>query len=1170
MCKTISRLLCTAVLIALLSASASAERFRVIALPDTQNYSEFHPGIFIEQTNWVKSNVASLNIAFVTHLGDVVNEGWKDAQWANALTAMNVLKGQVPFGLCPGNHDLRSVDPDTYDSTKFVTNFGASYFAGYSWYRGASPSGFSSYQIVTAGGYDLLFLHMTCDSPDSEITWAKSVLSEHSGTPTIVTTHEYLTSSQRDRFNTIPGRNSGESVWNKLIRQYDQIFAVLCGHVFSPDGWHRQISANNAGRKVYEMMSDYQDIGNGWLRILLFDTATGDLSVTTYSTHLDSYMNDSGNKFTYNVGIGERFSPGITARSLKPKVTSKFASGLDGWTKIGDADSTLVRKSDADGSGYLLYTDGASGTADYFVAPSKFRGNLSAYDAITFDCRSFSGDDPDPTHIRLYSGSQYYQWANTERVTDNGQWEQLTASLRDADLWTAGGGATEAFASFITHITAVHLCADVCSGTEKMGLDNFSLAEYETLDGAPAVSTFDSGRDGWTVDADGDAGWDNHGFVSGTDLSTGGTWYFCAPAEFLGDKLLCYRGTLQFDLKQEKVDNPFDREEVVLAGAGLTLVMDYASASHPNAAWTHYTLPLNEYAGWVKASTGLAPTSGEFMAVLSSLTSLRIRGEYRSGADKAWLDNVAMTLAEAVPVGSLAETGGLPDGTTISIGNAAVASAASTTFSNGSYYIEERDRSSGIKVLPEPGLGTVAEGDMVTGAGMLRTDANGERYISLTSVSANPGSPVRPLLLTNKSLTDGVNSIGLLVTLYGKIVYTDPAPNGPRYLYIDDGSRVALESQTGVRVVLDGLTAPITRGLGCEALFVTGLISLAQGEYGTVPVIRPRSNDDIVTVGDRLPPSAPSDLSCTVISAAQVNLTWIGSSDNVGVAGYRIYRNGIQIGTTSETSFADTTCQADAIYLYQVTAYDTEGNESVSSNSVGIAVPPHLEITLDNPSAEFTGTWQLGTTASGKYGADYRWAYSAATQTATATWRPTISIAGYYRVYVWYSQGTNRSIKAPYTITYEGGQQTVLVNQQAGGGQWVEIGTKRFAAGTAGCVTLGNGTAEASNIVVIADAVRFVLVSMDLTRPTIPTGFTATASGPTTIYLSWTAATDNIGVAGYKIYRGGTYTGYSTATNFTDTGLTPNTTYSYQVSAYDAAGNESVRSATRTATTPAN
>lgn len=1163
---SLTRCFVASLIISVLTSPAWAARFRVIALPDTQNYSEFHPGIFTGQTNWIKANVSSQSIVFVTHLGDIVNEGWKDAQWANAKTSMNVLRGAVPFGLCPGNHDLRSSEPDTYNSVKFVTNFGADYFSGYSWYGGDSPTGFSSYQIVSAGGYDLLFLHLTCSCPDSEISWAKSVLSSHSGMPTIVTTHSYLTSSERHRGSTIPGGNSGESMWNELIRQYDQIFAVLCGHIFNPDGWHRQISINNAGRKVYEMLSDYQDIGNGWLRILLFDTVAGTLSVTTYSTHLDSYMNDGGNKFTYDIKLPQRFAPETAVKILKPKIVSSFASGLDGWTKIGDTDSTLVRKSDANGSGYLLLTDGASGVGDYFVAPSKFRGNLSSYDAIAFDIRSFAGSDPNPTYIRLYSDSAYYEWSNNERVINNGQWERLTASLKDADLWTASG-TTESFASFITHITAVRLCADVCDGTEQMGLDNFSLATYQVMTGVAASSTFDSGREGWTTDADGDQGWDNQGFLSGTDLSTGGNWYFCAPSEYRGDKSLCYGGTLQFDLKQEKVDNPFDREEIMLTGAGMTLTMDFPSISHPNAAWTHYTVALNEYGGWLKQSTGTAPTSGEFLAVMSSLTSLRIRGEYRSGADQAWLDNVVMSQATATPVGSLPEIREMADGTMVSITNPTIATAASTTFSSGAYYIEEQDRSSAIKVVPAQGLASVAAGDAVTAAGMVRTDANGERYLYLTSVSPSSGTPVRPILFTHKALVDGFYPSGLLVTVYGRILYADH-PDSPSYLYIDDGSGLSLEPQQGLRVALDGLRAPITKDLHCNSVMVTGLLSQAQGANGPIPVIRPRGDADITTFGDTLAPTRPASLTGVALTARRVNLTWPASTDNIGVAGYRVYRdgaligtaagasyaditcapgttysyevsaydaannesarsaaavvttpnssdtqppttpssitasassqtqvavswspstdnigvigyavmrNGVEIGLSAATTFSDTTCQANTSYTYRVYAYDLGGNVSAPSAVASVVTPPYVEVIIDNNAGTYTGTWQTGNTAAGRYGADYRWSYVAATQTATATWRPTLPIAGHYKVYVWYPQGTNRSVKAPFTIIHDVSQQTVLVNQQVGGGQWIELGMKRFMAGSAGCLALGNGTAEASNVVVIADAARFSL-----------------------------------------------------------------------------------------------
>lgn len=835
-----SRFLAVALIVTALASSAWAARFSIVALPDTQNYSKSNPGIFTEQTNWIKANSSS--IAFVTHLGDIVHEGWKDAQWNNALTAMNALKGHVPFGLCPGNHDLRSSEPETFDSTKFNTYFGASYFSGYSWYRGTSPSGFSSYQIITAGGYELLFLHLTCDAPDSELTWAKSVLNAHSGMPTIVTTHEYMNSSRRDRAASISGRNSGEALWNKFIRQYDQIVCVLCGHAFNPDGWHRQISINNAGRKVYEMMSDYQDIGNGWLRVLNFDTTAGTLSVKTYSTHLGAYMTDSGNQFTYDMNISARFVPDATVKVLKPKVTSSFASGMDGWTRVGDSGSTLVRKNDANGNGYLYCTDAAAGTTDFFVAPSKFRGDLSGYDAIVFDYRAFSDGDQDPTYIRLYSGSQYYQWKNNERVTNNGQWERLVASLKDADLWSPGGGATEDFASFITHITDVRLCADIVSGTEQNGLDNFSLATYQVLDQAIVASTFDSGRDGWTADADGEIGWDNHGYASGKDLGTGETWYFCAPAKFRGDKSVCFRGALQFDLKQSKVDSQSDHPDVILSGAGLTLTKDLPVTSNPNAAWTNYVIPLNEYSGWVNQATGLAARADEIMAVLSSLTSLRIRGEYRAGADSAWLDNVIMTLPNAGRVESIAEIKSLADGLSVNIANPVVVTAGSTTFSDGSFYVEQPDRSCGIRVMPMSGLQSVAVGDRITGTGMVRTDANGERYLTLTSINVSPGAPLRPVMLASRAVSNGVDPTGLLVTIWGRLVSVDPVapPQRPGYAYIDDGSG-------SIKVILSGLSAPITKDVDCEGILVTGLLTLAQGENGVVPAIRPRSDNDIVT-----------------------------------------------------------------------------------------------------------------------------------------------------------------------------------------------------------------------------------------------------------------------------------------------------------------------------------
>lgn len=92
---------------------------------------------------------------------------------------------------------------------------------------------------------------------------------------------------------------------------------------------------------------------------------------------------------------------------------------------------------------------------------------------------------------------------------------------------------------------------------------------------------------------------------------------------------------------------------------------------------------------------------------------------------------------------------------------------------------------------------------------------------------------------------------------------------------------------------------------------------------------------------------------------------------------------------------------------------------------------------------------------------------------------------------------------------------------------------------------------------------------IDTQAPSIPTGFTATAISSSQINLSWTASTDNMGVTGYRVYRGGSQITTVTGTSYSDTGLSPSTSYSYTVAAYDAAGNVSGQSTPASATTQA-
>ncbi|MHA6757201.1 RICIN domain-containing protein [Streptacidiphilus sp. PAMC 29251] len=92
----------------------------------------------------------------------------------------------------------------------------------------------------------------------------------------------------------------------------------------------------------------------------------------------------------------------------------------------------------------------------------------------------------------------------------------------------------------------------------------------------------------------------------------------------------------------------------------------------------------------------------------------------------------------------------------------------------------------------------------------------------------------------------------------------------------------------------------------------------------------------------------------------------------------------------------------------------------------------------------------------------------------------------------------------------------------------------------------------------------------DVIAPSAPTGLATTGTTATSTTLNWGASTDNVGVTGYNVYRGGAQVGATTgATSYTDTGLSASTAYSYTVKAFDAAGNLSAPSNTASVTTAA-
>lgn len=87
------------------------------------------------------------------------------------------------------------------------------------------------------------------------------------------------------------------------------------------------------------------------------------------------------------------------------------------------------------------------------------------------------------------------------------------------------------------------------------------------------------------------------------------------------------------------------------------------------------------------------------------------------------------------------------------------------------------------------------------------------------------------------------------------------------------------------------------------------------------------------SVSDTQAPTVPTNLSATAISSSQINLSWTASTDNVSVTGYRIFRDGVQVGTSSGANYSDVGLSPSTNYSYVVNAIDAAGNISANSNT---------------------------------------------------------------------------------------------------------------------------------------------------------------------------------------------------------------------------------------------
>lgn len=176
------------------------------------------------------------------------------------------------------------------------------------------------------------------------------------------------------------------------------------------------------------------------------------------------------------------------------------------------------------------------------------------------------------------------------------------------------------------------------------------LADYGETDTETDNSTdFVNDADGWMIEGDAskveaeyssDNGLDGSGYIFAKDNVTGGVWYFVAPSKYLEDKSRFYNGYLRFYLLQESdFSSQFIREDIIIDGGEAGSLVYYFD-SFPGNTWTKYQINMNTTDSWYDGNGTLASNS-HIKNVLSSIQSLKIRGEFESGPDTGGLDSFA-------------------------------------------------------------------------------------------------------------------------------------------------------------------------------------------------------------------------------------------------------------------------------------------------------------------------------------------------------------------------------------------------------------------------------------------------------------------------------------------------------------------------------------------------
>jgi chitodextrinase len=283
---------------------------------------------------------------------------------------------------------------------------------------------------------------------------------------------------------------------------------------------------------------------------------------------------------------------------------------------------------------------------------------------------------------------------------------------------------------------------------------------------------------------------------------------------------------------------------------------------------------------------------------------------------------------------------------------------------------------------------------------------------------------------------------------------------------------------------------------------------------------------------DTQAPTVPTGLTATVVSSTAINLTWTASTDNVGVTGYKVFMNGsgTPLGTVTTAGASITLLSPSTTYSFTVSACDAASHCSAQSAPVSATTQAAA------PSSDTQApTVPIGLTATVVSSSQVNLAWTASTDN--------VAVTG-YKVY-----GNGILLG---TVTSTGASVIGLT------------ASTTYSFTVSACDAASNCSAQSAQVSATTQAAA---PSSDTQAPTVPAGLTAMAASSSQINLSWTASTDNVAVTAYKVFQNGVLRGTVSIAATSITGLSASTTYSFNVSACDAAGNCSAQSAVASVTT---